>query len=132
MGNFLLIIGDKTYRRDIDPLQSFQRKASKMIQEMENLPFEDRLGELRLFSLEKGMLQRDLRAAFQYLRGTIRKKETDSLAESVVIGLEEVWIVYKKIFTVRVDDSTVRVDRLPRVVVDDYPWRHSKLGWMEL
>ena len=96
MGNFLLIIGDKTYRRDIDPLQSFQRKASKMIQEMENLPFEDRLGELRLFSLEKGMLQRDLRAAFQYLRGTIRKKETDSLAESVVIGLEEVWIVYKE------------------------------------
>ena len=67
-----------------------------MIRGLEKLPYKDRLRELRLFSLEKGMLQRDLRAAFQYLRGTIRKKETDSLAESVVIGLEEVWIVYKE------------------------------------
>ena len=36
------------------------------------------------FTLEKGRLQRDLRVAFQYLRGAIRKKETDFLAGSAV------------------------------------------------
>ena len=38
-----------------------------MVWGMEHLPYEDRLRELGLFSLERGKLWRDLRAAFQYL-----------------------------------------------------------------
>ena len=41
------------YRRDIDLLECIQRRATKMIQRMENLSHEDRLRELGLFSLEK-------------------------------------------------------------------------------
>ena len=55
-----------------------------MIQEMEHLPCEDRLRELGVFCLEKRRLWGDLRAAFQYLKRTVRGKGTDSLAGSVV------------------------------------------------
>lgn len=44
------------YRRDIDLLESTQRKAREMIQGMECLPCGDRLRELGLFSLEKERL----------------------------------------------------------------------------
>ena len=45
-----------------------------MIQEMDHLLYEDRLRELGMFSLENRRLQVDLRAAFQYLKGSCKKE----------------------------------------------------------
>ena len=45
------------YRGNVDPLEHIQRRAAKMIQGMEHLPYKVRLRELGLFDLEKGRLQ---------------------------------------------------------------------------
>lgn len=45
-------------------LEQVQRRVTKMIIGLEDLPYKDRLRKLRLFSLGKTRLQRDFIAAF--------------------------------------------------------------------
>ncbi|GAB0186318.1 hypothetical protein GRJ2_001097100 [Grus japonensis] len=60
----------------------------KMIKGLETLPYEERLKELGLFSLENTELRGDLITVFQYLKGNCRE-DGDSLFTSS--HMEKTW-----------------------------------------
>jgi len=53
---------------------------------LEHLSYEERQRESGLFSVEKKRLWGELIAAFQYLKGALRKMGRNTLAQHVVIG----------------------------------------------
>lgn len=53
---------------------------------VEHLSYKERLRELDLLSLDKRRFQDELIAALQYLKGSLRKMERNSLQEELVTG----------------------------------------------
>ncbi len=60
-----------TLRADIHQLESVQRLATRLVSDLRRVPYEERLRQLNLFSLERRRLQANLILAFKIFKGEV-------------------------------------------------------------
>ncbi|KAK8720446.1 hypothetical protein OTU49_013315, partial [Cherax quadricarinatus] len=66
------------YRMDINALENVQRRMTKMIPCIRNLPYEDRLRALNLHSLERRRIRREMIEVYKWKTG-INKGDVNSV-----------------------------------------------------
>lgn len=60
------------YKREADLIEGVQRRATKLIPGLKNLPYCDRLTQLKLFTLAHRRLRGDMIFVYNYLNGRLK------------------------------------------------------------
>ncbi len=60
-----------TLRADINQIERIQRLAKRLVRGLRHVPYEERLRQLHLFSLERRRLRADLILAFKIFKGEV-------------------------------------------------------------
>ncbi|KAK4824247.1 LOW QUALITY PROTEIN: hypothetical protein QYF61_012513 [Mycteria americana] len=125
------------HKTDMDLLEQFQRRATKIMRGLEHISYEERPRALGLLSLEKRRLQGDLIAAFQYLKGAYKKDggrlftracSDRTRGNSFKLKVSRLRLdIRKKLFTVML---VRHWNRLPEKLWMPPPWKCSRSGWM--